>query len=113
MGNLDTYKTVIGEAFNIKPADKVAARNFAVRSYISANIVNCTLWDNSHGHVEIANGDPVIVNGKIKTEPKKDGDGNWVNLSVGRIAVIPMDAGVDTRTETVKSNAAEDEPDVL
>lgn len=110
--NTSQYKSVFGEAFNIRPQDDKT--NFAVRSYISNNIVNCTLWHSSHSHVDLTNGDVVVVNGKIKHTPKKDGDGHWVNLSVGRIAVIPMDAGLDTRNEPAASvGASDDEPDVL
>lgn len=112
MANTDQFKTVIGEAFGIKPADKVEARNFAVRSFVTGNIVNCTIWDNSHGHVKIANGDPVIVNGKLNSTPKKDGEGHWVNLNVSRIAVIPMDAGVRTDAPG-NAESDTDEPDVL
>lgn len=109
----EDYKTVIGEAFNIKPADKIEGRNFAVRSFVTGNIVNCTLWDSSHSHVEIENGDPVIVNGKVKLTPKKDGDGQWVNLNVGKIAIIPMDAGTRDDSPATAVAASDDEPDVL
>lgn len=112
MANTDQYSTVIGEAFAIKPADKVEARNFAVRSFVTGNIVNCTIWDSSHAHIELANGDCVIVNGKVNKTPKKDGDGHWVNLNVGKIGLIPLDAGVRTDSPA-KGETDTDEPDVL
>lgn len=111
--NLNTYKSIFGEAFNIKQADGVEARNFAVRSFVTGNVVNCTLWDSSHSHIDLVNGDVVVVNGKIKTTPKKDGDGVWVNLSVGKIALIPMDAGTRDDAPAKTAAASDDEPDVL
>ena len=111
MANLDEWKTVIGEAFKISRPDADDKTNFTVKSYVSGKYVNCTLWDSSHAHVKLQNGDCVVVNGTVKTTPKKDGDGFWVNLSVGRIGIIPMDAGV--RDDAPSSDGESDEVDVL
>lgn len=111
MANLDDWKTVLGEAFKIvEQDDKV---NFTVRSYQSGAYINCTLWKNSHGHVKLSNGDAVVVNGKFHKTPKKDGDGDWLNLSVKRIGVIPMDSGVDDRVQNTTERPVDDEVDVL
>ena len=114
MADKPDYKTVWGEAFGIKQSDKIEARTFAVRRVQDDMIANCTLWDNSHGHIVLENGDPVVVNGKYTRVKKQQGDGFWHNISVGRIAVLPMDAGIrdDTPTKSDEDEAG-DEPDVL
>lgn len=111
MANLDEWATVIGEAFKITRPDADDKTNFTVKSYVTGKYINCTLWDNSHGHVELANGDCVVVNGKLKRTPKKDGDGHWINLNVSKIGRIPLDAGV--RDDEPTQGKSDDEPDVL
>jgi hypothetical protein len=110
------YKTVQGEAFNVKQSDKIDARTFAVRRDHDGMIANGTLWDNSHGHVELKDGDGVRINGKYTRAPKQNGDGFWHNISVSRIGVIPMDSGVRNENEggsDDENEASGDEPDVL
>lgn len=119
MANLDEWGTVFGEAFRkgVGPGEIIDGDedkiNFTVKSYVTGKYVNATLWANSHGHIEVRQGDPVLINGKIKKKPKEQGDGFWVNLSISKIAVIPMDSGVDTRTSNGENAEGDDEPDVL
>lgn len=109
--NTAQYATVIGEAFNIKRHNDDKT-NFAVKSFVTGNITNCTLWDSSHAHVKLENGDCVIVNGKIKKTPKSDGDGFWINLSASRIGIIPMDSG-ERVDAPVGAGVSDDAPDVM
>lgn len=110
--NLDEYATVIGEAFKIVPNEDKGLTNFTVKSYVSGKYINATLWDNSHKHIKLENGDAVIVNGKLKKTPKKEGDGFWLNLSVSKIAVIPLDGGIRNFDDSPAESDG-DEPDVL
>lgn len=108
--NLTVWKSFIGEAFNVKRPEQGEDDKtyFTLKTLTKSTFINCTLWDNSHGHVEVNKGDMVIVNGKFKKKAKSDGDGFWYNLSVTRIAVIPMDDGVDDR-DGYEDDGEEDE----
>jgi hypothetical protein len=111
MASTDTYVDIHGPAFEVKKAGgKVEGRYFTVKTYSKGTYLSCTLWDNKHAHVELNNGDIVSVNGKL-TKSNKDGK-EYLNVSVYRIAVTPMDSGVDDRVPTANGDSS-DEPDVL
>lgn len=112
--NTSQYATVIGEAFNIKRHNDDKT-NFAVKSFVTGNITNWTLWDSSHAHVKLNQGDAVVANGKKSVTPKKDGEGHWINYSVKRIGIIALDSGTDDRVDSkvVESAAGDDQPDVM
>lgn len=117
MANLNEYGTVFGEAFRKGVGQNEVIdgdgdkTNFTVKSYVTGKYVSATLWANSHGHIEVRQGDPVLINGKITKKRQEQGDGFWVNLSISKIAVIPMDVGV--RDDQPAEGKSDDEPDVL
>jgi hypothetical protein len=118
MASDKVYKTVFGEAFKIRRPDSGDDDKtyFTVKSLITNKYISCTLWDNSHGvwleeHPEFVNGVLVFVNGSVKV--KVIDDKQFINMSVGRIGTIAMDAGVDTRTGSDDSEAAAAEEDVI
>jgi hypothetical protein len=116
--NLDDFQTVFGVVIKITPNEDKGLTNFTVKSYSSGAFVNCTLWHNRYPELPFEKFDTVFVNGPVKREAKKQGDGFWINLNVKRIGIIPMETGVDDRVEagsTSNSSGGDagDAPDVL
>lgn len=113
--NVHEFGTVLGEAFSIKRPNEGQADDktyFTVKSWVSGKFVSCTLWDSSHGHIQLENGMGVVVHGKV--QKKQSGDKVYTNMSVSSIGLIPMDKGV--RSDAPKSSgegSSDDEPDVL
>ena len=112
------YKTVLGEAFKIRRPESGEDDKtyFTVKSLLTQKYISCTLWDNSHGkwleeNPAFTNGVIVLVNGKVKT--KVVDDKTFINMSVSRIGLIPMDAGVDTRDSDGEGEQAAAEEDVI
>lgn len=113
----DVYRSFSGFV-KFEPKDGEAAGK-DIRSFVIRNIgikeqaidVRCTLWP-SHGHVEVAQGDFVKVEGKFSVN-KKDKDGETVvyhNLSVSRILNDGQgDPGVREETTNGGGNDADDD----
>lgn len=112
MANLDKYADIHGPVFNVKTVDddRNPRRYFTLKTYSKGTFVSCTLWDSSHKHIEIKDGDIVSVSGKL-TATEKDGK-VYRNVSVFRIHVSPMDEGTrEPRDDS--SDGVADEEDAL
>ena len=105
------YKEVIGRTFKPrlpKVGQKQDKRYLGIRSLATGKIVNVTVWDNSHGHVEIEEGDLVYAAGKFSRNEGSDGQ-MYNNISAYEIAVISTDKG--KRKDDEGSSSASDDDD--
>lgn len=120
MAEKKEYRTVMG-IVQFEPREGEAAgqpvRNITVRQNGFGKYavrVSATLWP-SHAHVEVEEGDVVILEGAYKANQGKDKDDNPVtyhNLSVSRIAVLgKADGGAQPGTTNTPSSSASDDDD--
>lgn len=112
------YRTIVGivqfppsegEAGG-KPVRKITVRNAGFKE--NSARVSATLWP-SHSHVEVNEGDVVVMEGTFDRRETTGDDGAkrvFNNLSVSRILVLgASDAGERTAVENAVSDDADDD----
>ena len=112
------YRTVMG-IVQFEPREGEAGdkpvRNITVRQTgfgPTAVRVSATLWP-SHAHVEVEEGDVVVIEGAYTANKTKKQDGSPVtyhNLSVNRIAVLgKSDAGAQAGTVNTEADEVDED----
>lgn len=119
------YRTVTGivkfpprDAEVERDGETITVRNVLVRqtgiTKNEAQDVRATLWP-SHAHVELDEGDAVLLEGKFTTNPGKDADDNpitYLNLSVSGIVKLGVvDTGERDDQPRAKKSADTDSDD--